>query len=250
MKTLKQSLLSITLIALLALPTLAQVSSDVRSLFYRGYLAADPAPWKQAIKQIQQDASLSELDQLAAITEAQVGLLVCALAHQDKAIYDEVAGTLESNLEVLLAHDENDAGSLAKLARLNGTTMAFKRWKAVYLSPQNEQLVARALKVEPHNPEVWVQRGGALLFTPEMFGGNADQTVAAFEKAVRYYEAQPNYRSNWRYLDALAWLGQAYQKAERPAEAKAVFRKALEAEPDFGWVKHKLLPAVAQASAE
>ena len=242
---------SIALVVLFTLPTFAQVSPDVQQLFYRGYLTASKAPWKQAIQKIEQDASLNEIDKLTAITEAQTGLLVYALANQDKATYDEVAGSLESNLEVLLAHSETDALALANMARLNGTTMAFKRWKAVYLSPINEKLITRALKADPKSPEAWVQCAGALLFTPEMFGGDADEAVVAFKKAVQYYEAQPEHTSNWRYLDALAWLGQAYQKADRPEQAAEVFTKALEIEPDFGWVKYKLLPgATAQASAD
>lgn len=248
MKTLVSS---IALVTLFTLPTFAQMSAHVQQLFYRGYLTASKAPWELAIQKIEQDESLSEIDKLKAITEAQIGLLIYALAHQDKAAYDEVAGKTESNLEILLAHNESDALALANMARLNGTTMAFKRWKAMYLSPMNEKLVERALKADLKSPEVWVQRGGALLFTPETFGGDADEAVVAFKKAVQLYEAQPNHASNWRYLDALAWLGQAYQKAGRPTEAAAVFTKALEVEPDFGWVKYKLLPkATAQASAK
>ncbi len=248
MKTLVSS---IAFIALFALPTFAQVSADVRQLFYRGYLTASKAPWEQAIQKIEQDASLDETQKLTAITEAQTGLLVYALANQDEATYDAVADDLEDNLEKLLEQDKTDAQSLAKMARLNGATMAFNNWKAVYLGPKNEKLVDRALKADPESPEAWMQRGGSLLFTPEMFGGDVDESVTAFEKAVRYYEAQPDHANNWQYLDALAWLGQAYQKAERPAEAAETFNKALEVEPNFSWVKYKLLPkAVAQASAE
>jgi tetratricopeptide (TPR) repeat protein len=248
MKTLVSS---IALIALFTLPTFAQVSADVQQLFYRGYLTASKAPWEQAIQKIKQDASLDETQKLTALTEAQIGLLVYALANQDEATYKTVADDLEENLETLLEQDETDARSLAKMARLNGATMAFNNWKAMYLGPTNEKLVDKALKADPESPEAWMQRGGSLLFTPEMFGGDVDEAVVAFEKAVQLYEAQPNHASNWRYLDALAWLGQAYQKADRPKEATAVFTKALEVEPDFGWVKYKLLPkAVAQASAE
>ena len=250
MKTLKQ--ISCTLVlALLSAPSFAQVSTAVQQLFYQGYLTASQAPWEQAIQEIEQDDSLNETQKLAALTEAQTGLLVYALANQDEAAYDAVANDLEDNLEVLLDQNEADAQSLAKMARLNGATMAFHNWKAMYLGPQSEKLVDRALAAAPTNPNAWMQRGGSRLFTPEMFGGDVDEAITAFEKAVQYYEAQPNHTDNWRYLDALAWLGQAYQKADRSAEAADVFGKALKVEPNFGWVKYKLLPkAVAQASAQ
>ncbi len=251
MKTLKQVLSSIVLITLLTLPTFAQVSSEVQALFYRGYLTASKAPWEQAIQKIEQDASLNNIDKLTVLTEAQTGLLVYALANQDEATYEKVADLLKENLETLLKQNETDARSLAKMARLNGATMAFDHWKAMYLGPQSEKLVGRALQAEPESPEAWMQRGGSLLFTPEMFGGDVDEAVVAFEKAVQYYEAQPNHASDWQYLDALAWLGQSYQKADRSAEAVAIFQKALKVEPDFGWVKYTLMPqAAAQASSK
>ena len=250
MNMLKQSFGTITIV-LFTLPVFAQVSNEVQQLFYRGYLTASKAPWEQAIQQIEQDNSLEEAQKLTALTEAQVGLLVCALANQDEATYDAVADNLEDNLDILLEQNDKDAQSLAKMARLNGATMAFNNWKAMYLGPQSEKLVDRALAAEPENPDAWMQRGSSRLFTPEMFGGDVEEAIAAFEKAVKYYEEQPNHTGNWRYLDALAWLGQAYQKGDRSAEAADVFSKALTVEPNFGWVKYKLLPkAVAKASAQ
>ena len=251
MKTLKQTLSSITFIVLLSLPTLAQISPEVQQLFYRGYLTASKAPWEQAVEKIENDGSLDEFKKLTALTEAQTGLLVYALANQDEDTYDAIADDLEENLETLLEHNKADARSLAKMAQLNGATMAFNNWKAMYLGPQSEKLVDRALEADPESPEAWMQRGASRLFTPEMFGGDVDEAVAAFEKAVQHYEAQPDHTTNWRYLDALAWLGQAYQKANRSADAADTYTKALEVEPDFGWVKYKLLPkAVAAASVQ
>ena len=244
--------LSIIFAGLVAsLPALAQISSDVQSLFYRGYLTASKAPWEQALKKIESDATLNETRKLTAITEAQTGLLVYALANQDEATFDKVADGLEENLETLLEQDEHDARSLAKLAQLYGATIAFAPWKAMYLGPKSQSLVDKALKQDLTSPEAWVQRANSFLFTPAMFGGDVDEAVKCFQKAVQYYEAQSDTTNNWRYLDALAWLGQAYQQAERPAEAVEVFNKALDVESDFGWVKHKLLPqATAQASSK
>ena len=176
MKTLVSS---IALVTLFTLPTFAQVSADVQQLFYRGYLTASKAPWEQAIQKIEQDES-SEIDKLKAITEAQTGLLVYALANQDEAIYDAVADPLEKNLETLLEQNEEDARSLAKMAQLNGATMAFNSWKAMYLGPKSGKLIDKALKQDPTCPEAWVQRAGALLFTPEMFGGDADEGGRSF----------------------------------------------------------------------
>ncbi|MEM9832229.1 MAG: tetratricopeptide repeat protein [Bacteroidota bacterium] len=233
----------------ISLPSFAQVNPEVRQLFYQGYLTATKAPWEQAIEIINQDASLDETQKIHAITEAQCGLLNYTMANQDEATYEAVADDMEANLETLLEQDSDDAVALAKMAQLLGATMSFKRWKAMYLSPKSEELGSRALKADPESPEAWMQRGGSRLFTPEMFGGDVDEAVAAYQKAVQYYEAQPDHTNNWRYLDALAWLGQAHQKAEQTSEAIATYQKALEVEPNFGWVKYKLMPQVIAKSS-
>ncbi|MEO0331627.1 MAG: tetratricopeptide repeat protein [Bacteroidota bacterium] len=233
----------------IAATSLAQVNPEVQQLFYQGYLAAEKAPWEQAIEKINQDASLNETEKLYATTEAQTGLLIYAMANQDEETYDAIADDLEEGLETLLEQNAEDAVALAKMARLYAATMAFQNWKAMYLGPKSEKLVDRALKADPKSPDAWMQRGGSRLFTPKTFGGDIDEAIAAYQKAVQYYEAQPNYAKNWRYLDALAWLGQAYQKSEQPSEAIAVYQKALEVEPNFGWVKYKLMPQVIAQSS-
>ncbi|MGB3585582.1 MAG: tetratricopeptide repeat protein [Tunicatimonas sp.] len=229
----------------------AQINPEVQQLFYQGYLTASKAPWEQAIEKINQDATLSETEKLHAITEAQIGLLVYTMANQDEETYDAVADNLEESLEVLLNQDAKDAAALAKMARLYGATMAFNSWKAMYLGPKSEKLVDRALKADPKSPEAWMQRGGSRMFTPKAFGGDIDEAIVAYQKAVQHYESQPNYAKNWRYLDALAWLGQAYQQAEQPTQAIETYQKALEVEPNFGWVKYTLMPQViAQSSSK
>ena len=218
-------------------------------LFYQGYLTTEKAPWEQAIEKINQDATLDKIEKLHATTEAQTGLLIYAMAHQDEETYDAVADNLEKKLKTIIKENAEDATALAKMAQLNGATMAFQSWKAMYLGPKSEKLVDRALKAESENADAWVQRANSRLFTPTMFGGDIDEAVECFEKAVRYYEVQPDYAQNWRYLNALAWLGQAYQKVEQPSKAIATYQKALEVEPNFGWVKYKLMPQVIAQSS-
>ena len=76
-----------------------------------------------------------------------------------------------------------------------------------------------------------------------MWGGDIKEAIESYEKCVQLYEANPAaLTSNWMYLDALAFQGQAYLKNGDTGKAIATFEKALQAEPEFGWVKFTLLP--------
>ena len=229
----------------------AQVSPEVEELFYQGYLTSSQTPWEQALTKIEQNTSLTDDQRLTAVTEAQIGLLNYAMANQDEDAFDEVADALEENLEKLLKQDKKNALAQSRLAQLYSSTIAFSPYKAMYLGPKSEGLVDKALKYDPTCPNAWVQRGGAQLFTPAMFGGDKEEAVRSFQKAVQYFEEQGDTNRSWQYLNALAWLGQAHQQAGQTSDAVAVFQKALEVEPEFGWVKYQLLPeATAQSAAQ
>ena len=239
--------LTIMLFLFVTQPAVAQVSPEVEQLFYRGYLTSSKTPWEQALKKIKNDASLTPSQRLMATTEAQAGLLIYTMASQDEATFDEVADDLEKNLETLLEQNEKNSHALARFAQLYGATISFSSYKAMYLGPQSQNLVDKALTYDPANAEAWVQRGTSALFTPAMFGGDVEEAVSCFQKAVQYFEEQSDTTRNWQYINALAWLGQALQQAGQTSEAVTVFNKALDVEPDFGWVKHQLLP---QATAQ
>ena len=76
-----------------------------------------------------------------------------------------------------------------------------------------------------------------------MWGGDLDEAIAAYEKAIQLYESNPAaLQFNWMYLDTMAFLGQALAKKGQSEKAIAIYEKALKAEPEFGWVKFVLLP--------
>ena len=47
---------------------------------------------------------------------------------------------------------------------------------------------------------------------------------------------------SWGHSEAFAWLGLAYLDRNEKEPAGAAFQKALQINPDFGWVKYVLLP--------
>ncbi|MEM9823728.1 MAG: tetratricopeptide repeat protein, partial [Bacteroidota bacterium] len=66
--------------------------------------------------------------------------------------------------------------------------------------------------------------------------------IENFKKSVAIYEKDPSdLDSNWQYLNALVWLGQAYLANDQKKEALETFKKCLDLAPEFGWVKHHLL---------
>ncbi len=88
----------------------------------------------------------------------------------------------------------------------------------------------------PTNQWLGQNMAGSKYNTPETWGGDKKVALESFEKAVEVVRVEtkmPCNFQNFHYLDALAWLGIAYENAGKKQKAIETYEKALKAEPDF-----------------
>lgn len=140
----------------------------------------------------------------------------------------------------------NSAESLALLGTIYGVKITFDWNNAVALGPKSNQVIAEALAIEPGNPRVLLQAGINKMFTPEFFGGSKTEAFKLFVKAAdafNTYKVTDSLKPDWGKLQSLAWLGRSYEEQKDYAKAVSFYKKALSENPDYAWVKYKLLPA-------
>lgn len=104
--------------------------------------------------------------------------------------------------------------------------------------------MARALAVKPENPRVHLIQGTSLYYTPEQWSGGKEKAKVALEEAVRLYalDSPEPAMPDWGHSEAYGWLGWVkLEMGERDA-AKSHWDKALEIDPENGWVKFQLMP--------
>jgi tetratricopeptide (TPR) repeat protein len=102
------------------------------------------------------------------------------------------------------------------------------------------------MELGPSNPRVWLLRGVGNIFKPRLFGGGTEKAEADIRKAIALFESdtpEPP-RPSWGKAEAWAWLGQVLERQDRRADARAAYLSALDVDPEFGWVKYQLLPAL------
>ena len=125
--------------------------------------------------------------------------------------------------------------------------LATNQMEAVALTPKIFELVADAEAAPENNPRPLIVKGIMLLNMPPMFGGSVEKAIESFSKAVSMYEEEKAVKPiRWGYEETLAWLGQAYEKNNQIDKARETYEKALKLEPEFRWVKYRLLPALDQ----
>ena len=207
-----------------------------------GYLTNSLDHWEKSIEIIEKEAENNPDDPELTLHLAQgyLGLLNTCIAHQDEKTfnkYDEKALDIFQSLEKYTQHKSE---ALAWQGALYGWKIAFSPMKGMFLGPKSQNLLEKALQTNSESAEALVRQGSSLLFTPEMFGGDPQEAVEYYKKGIAIYEK--NKSKSWLYLDALAWLGQAYQKTGQLEKAKNTYEKALQVESKFYWVKNSLLP--------
>lgn len=94
-----------------------------------------------------------------------------------------------------------------------------------------QESVNKAVEMDPKSSDAWLSRGVGNYYLPPQFGGGVDLAVKDMEKAI---ELNPS------SSDAYVWLGVALRKANRGAEARKAFARALELNPERIWAKQQL----------
>lgn len=114
------------------------------------------------------------------------------------------------------------------------------------LGPESARLLAQAVAAAPTSPRILMFRGRMLLFMPRDFGGDPAQGADLLQQAVDRYTSGTLSADGprWGYAEALAYLGFARQQAGDPAAARVAWQQALRAQPDYAWVKSRLLPSL------
>lgn len=178
--------------------------------------------------------------------------LMTYLLNREKDNFDPVADRAEERLETILSKKPDWSEAQALLSGVYGLMIGHTWTRAMTLGPRANRLAQQASENDPDNPRAWLMHGSQKLNTPKMFGGSIEEAIEAFEKSVELFESAADtapLSPSWGYTDALVWLGIAYERLDRDEEALAVFHKALEIEPEFGWVMYNLLPALEEKLA-
>jgi len=155
-----------------------------------------------------------------------------------------------NHLEEAIELKPNFAEAHALLSGLYGQKTGMQPFKAMTLGPKSDRAMERAKELAPENPRVMLIDGTGDYFKPSMFGGDKDAALKKFERAAQLAaqeQVDDPLMPSWGYAEAYAWIGYAHMEADRTKEARHAFERALEINPDYGWVKEVLLPQVASA---
>ena len=133
----------------------------------------------------------------------------------------------------------------ALLSSVYGRQISLSGIKGMFLGPKSGNLLKKAEQLAPDNPRVVLSAAISDFNTPKMWGGSKERAVEGFQRAAYLFvQEKPTdpIHPVWGHSEAYTWLGIAYLDRDEEDAARAAFEKALEIDPDNGWVKYELLP--------
>lgn len=219
-------------------------AQDYQERIYSSFLQGRMDLWKGTMEEMERKASAGkDLTLLYELTEVQYGYIGYCLSVKQKKEAERILILAEEQAMRLLEENFRLSRVYSLLGAFYGFRVSLQPVRAPYFGKKSEEANSEALRLDPEEPQAWLEKGNIAFYKPAIFGGSKTEAVPYYEKAVSLYEASPE-RSvrNWVYLNCLAGLGIAYEETGRHEEAGEVYRKLLRMEPGFKWVRDELYP--------
>jgi tetratricopeptide (TPR) repeat protein len=153
---------------------------------------------------------------------------------------EEALEHLEKSIELKEDFPEN----YALKSNLLGKKIALNPMKAIYLGPRSGIVSGKAMELGGQNPRVNLLIGISTLYTPTMFGGGAEKALTLINQSIAIFNATRDTVSimpDWGKAEAYGYQGMIFMQQEKYSEARQSLEKALEINPQNGWVKYHLM---------
>jgi len=226
----------------------AQGISEAKRFIQQGSNTASKDKFEQAQNILAQFASQGDHQALTAYylgyIDYQMAVVVYRMDKEKAPIY------LDSAVEHFeKAIDKNDslAEAHALLSSCYGMQISFSPLSGIWRGPKSGSEMSKAKTLSPENPRVALLGAIGIYNTPALFGGGKEKGFEALKKAAELFDrwkTTDSLQPDWGREQVYAWIGLAHMDRNETILARKAFEKALEINPDYGWVKYVLMPKV------
>ncbi|TVR70245.1 MAG: tetratricopeptide repeat protein [Marinilabiliales bacterium] len=223
----------------------AQGGTRPQEMIYYAFTRDRMETWVRAINILEKEyRQTGNIDVLYELTLARYGYIGYSLGIGDRSSAREQIGLAEEDIDKLTASTRHESSAYALQAALYAYRISMAPWRAVFWGQRSMNLIDKAIETDHGNPQAWLEHGNAMFYAPATFGGSKEKALESYNRAIRLFEADMKEHHRWLYLNTLVALAKSYQETGNKAMARITYRKALEFEPEFTWVRETLLPAL------
>ncbi len=178
-----------------------------------------------------------------ALCEYRLATLFAATPGEQAECINRTIEHLKEAIEL----EDNFSDAYALLASAYGQKLSLKPHLGMALGPETKRVLEKSKRLDGNNPRVVLIDGMSDYYTPAMFGGDKKRAISKMEQALELFakeEIRDPFQPSWGYDEACAHLGIMRQEGGDTEGAREAFVKALDVNPNNGWVKSQLLPGL------
>ena len=217
---------------------------DYQSRIYNAYLLKNMDSWKEVMEEmVEQYKVTPDKELLYEIIEVEYGYIAYCISVKRRKEAREVLERAVGYVNLILVNDEKNPRIYSLQGAFDGFRVYLEPFRAIKNRNRSIEANQMAIGLGPDEPQAWMEKANIAFYTPAILGGSKKRVVPLYEKAVRLFESAPERTvQNWIYLNCLTGLAIAYEKTGEIGKAGVIFRKLLEIEPNFSWVRDDLYP--------
>ena len=214
-------------------------------VMYRAYLGNNMNVWKTELQKYTASTALTITDKLE-ISNYLYGYIATLLTDADKN-KQEIIGWIEL-WEKYLEEIEKTTGKNAYVHVYRSSINAYKsKVKAggmMVWGPRSLTELKRALNIDPNNPLANGLKGNMLFYMPGFVGGDKEESIKWFEKALAGVAASTDKTFRWNRCAITLCLAQAYEKTGNKQKAIDICTTFLQHEPNYTYMRNTYLPSL------
>jgi len=216
--------------------------SNYQDSIYKAYSRGKMDKWYEIMttfeKQVHQN-NLEEQLELLSYYYGYTAWLIGAEKYDTAEVYIEKS---EEIIDELLTESPENPTLMAYKGAYIAFTIGISKLKAIYLGPRSMKYIDKSLELDSVNIQGNIEKGNSMYYRPSAFGGDKNEAIEYYVKAVESFEKQGLVVNNWMYINTMTALGQAYEATDQIQLAKLCYEKIIRIFPNFMWVEDELYP--------
>jgi tetratricopeptide (TPR) repeat protein len=211
---------------------------------YRAFISGEMDMWEYNMNRME-ERYLKErnIQGLYDLTYTFYGYIAYCIVTGDEATARYYIDKAERNIDILLRHDSLLAEAYSLRGALYGFKIGLNPLKALEYGVKSIKNINRAVELDKNNPRVLMELGNMKYYTPGILGGGLKKAIHYHERAVNMYESgRMELKNDWIYLLVLTNLARWYSEDNKINQARITYKKILDLEPDYLWVRDYLYP--------
>jgi len=204
--------------------------------FYESYKAGSMAPWPSLIEEMGKVNS-TDLEWQTEIVKAIYGLVGFQIGQGEKDAARKYVDKADRLLEKLLEKYPKNARLHALTGAFYGFKISLAVYKAPFLGPKSLSNIEKAISLDPNEPTGYMEKGNSLMYRPAAFGGDKEEGLALYRKALSLMDALIGAKCDWQKMLLRTFIVKGLYETNRDAEAKAFVKQMEKEYGSMDWIK-------------